>query len=100
MITFLSDFKSNSFSPKMPLPPSEVVPKNHVFTDMPYENECGKSLSTNSLILNGNKVQVGVYPWLVAIFRVKSIGVSYICSGSLISNKHIVTGERIIVFNK
>lgn len=89
---FFPEYKPSTWNVKPTMSWSKFISKNHVFSDLPYANECGRSLATNSLIINGNKVQVGVYPWLVAIFRVKSIGVNYICSGSLISEKHVVTG--------
>ncbi|CAH0550856.1 unnamed protein product [Brassicogethes aeneus] len=65
-------------------------------TTTPYSEVCGKPITTNSLIVSGFSIPKGAYPWLVAIFRVQTTGLNYICSGSLISNKHIVTAAHCL----
>ncbi|XP_066153998.1 serine protease gd-like isoform X3 [Euwallacea fornicatus] len=58
---------------------------------------CGKPIATNQLIVNGETVPRGAYPWLVAIFRqLENLSLSYICSGSLISNRHVVTAAHCV----
>ncbi|CAG9768067.1 unnamed protein product [Ceutorhynchus assimilis] len=58
---------------------------------------CGRPITTNSLIVNGQTVPRGAYPWLVAIFRqLENLSLNYICSGSLISEKHVVTAAHCV----
>ncbi|XP_066251859.1 uncharacterized protein [Euwallacea similis] len=58
---------------------------------------CGKPITTNQLIVNGETVPRGAYPWLVAIFRqLENLSLSYICSGSLISDRHVVTAAHCV----
>lgn len=40
----------------------------------------------------------GAYPWLAAIFAVKDTGLNYMCSASLISDRHVVTGNLYKLF--
>ncbi|XP_023020664.2 serine protease gd isoform X1 [Leptinotarsa decemlineata] len=61
---------------------------------IPYENICGRSVSTNELVVHGDTVPRGAYPWLAAIFWVKPTGLNYMCSGSLISDRHVVTAAH------
>ncbi|KAJ8921254.1 hypothetical protein NQ315_013726 [Exocentrus adspersus] len=62
----------------------------------PYENVCGRTVATNSLVINGSAVPRGAYPWLVALFGVKATGLNYMCSGSLISDRHVVTAAHCV----
>ncbi|KAK9753134.1 Serine protease gd N-terminus [Popillia japonica] len=55
---------------------------------------CGKSLSTNSLIANGQPVISGYYPWLVALYNIRQLNLEFTCGGSLISNRHVVTAAH------
>lgn len=74
----------------------DLAVKNGKQTTRPFDDVCGQSISTNHLIFNGRAVPRGAYPWLVAVFQVKTTGLNYICSGSLISNKHIVTAAHCV----
>ncbi|KAJ8958022.1 hypothetical protein NQ318_002026 [Aromia moschata] len=72
----------------------QLVSKDRI--SRPYDNICGRSVTTNSLVINGNSVPRGAYPWLVAMFGVKPTGLTYMCSGSLISDRHIVTAAHCV----
>lgn len=71
----------------------DVVSKDSTQPIRPFDEVCGQTITTNHLIFDGHVVPRGAYPWLVAIFLVKTTGLNYICSGSLISNRHVVTGK-------
>ncbi|XP_057652166.1 serine protease gd-like isoform X1 [Diorhabda carinulata] len=74
----------------------DLALKNGKQSTRPFDDVCGQSISTNHLIFNGRAVPRGAYPWLVAVFQVKTTGLNYICSGSLISSKHIVTAAHCV----
>ncbi|XP_045466369.1 serine protease gd-like isoform X1 [Harmonia axyridis] len=57
---------------------------------------CGLPVIINSLILHGKAVSRGAYPWLVAIFHTSDVGLSYKCTGVLISKKHVVTAAHCV----
>lgn len=58
----------------------------------PFSSTCGISINTNSLLVNGNKVNKGLHPWLAALFIQNNEGLKFICGTSLISKKHVITG--------
>jgi secreted trypsin-like serine protease len=47
-----------------------------------------------SSIKGGNRVQKGEWPWKVAFFYQPEE--KYICGGSLISDKHVLSGKNIL----
>lgn len=51
-------------------------------------------MATNSLVVHGQSVPVGAYPWLAALFAVRDTGLNYLCSASLVSDRHVVTGKQ------
>lgn len=61
------------------------------------EEVCGKSLATNTLVANGDEVQKGHHPWLTAIYQIKGINVEYMCGGSLITSKLVISGKFLVL---
>ncbi|CAK1541737.1 unnamed protein product [Leptosia nina] len=57
-------------------------------------NECGVVSDSVPLIFQGSSYQRGEWPWLVAIYKKKSSSLSYICSGTLISDQHVITAAH------
>ncbi|XP_030755177.1 serine protease gd-like [Sitophilus oryzae] len=95
----------NQPSPKIPLQintsiTGSIVPQNIKNNDM--SKICGRPVVPTHLIVKGQSVPRGAYPWLVAMFLIiiqqgqKNVRLEYkyICGGSLISNKHVVTDYR------
>ncbi|CAB3222122.1 unnamed protein product [Arctia plantaginis] len=59
--------------------------------------ECGTRSSGNdrlALVYNGRNYMRGDLPWLVAIYRKKGNSLSFICGGTLVSNRHVVTAAH------
>lgn len=57
-------------------------------------NDCGRTSymnKINPLISRGEETSPGEWPWLVAIFYAR-IKFDFQCAGSLITNKHVITG--------
>lgn len=57
--------------------------------------DCGRSNEVVGLIYNGEKSTSGDWPWIVALFYRPAN--SFFCSGSLVSEKHLLSGEYIII---
>lgn len=71
-------------------PPRQGGPTNSIV--QPNSDICGVPSATNSLVVNGDKVPKGSFPWLVALYHGVNEGLLYKCCGSLITNRHVVTG--------
>ena len=53
--------------------------------------ECGRKSTVDTRIFNGDEIQPNSWPWIVALnFILKNM---FFCSGSLISNKHVLSGR-------
>lgn len=64
--------------------------------------ECGINGSNEQfavpLVYNGYSYDKGEWPWLVAIYKTKFTSLSYVCAGTLISDRHVVTGKICLFF--
>jgi hypothetical protein len=56
---------------------------------------CGDRGGVGGLVLGGKKVKRGDWPWIVAIIRKPNN--AFMCGGSLISDKHILSGIFYII---
>lgn len=58
--------------------------------------ECGKVNLALPLVSGGNETARSEWPFIAALYDLRST--EYICGGTLISNKHVLTGndERIV----
>lgn len=63
-----------------------VLQHYHVFS-----LECGRVDVTIPLIRAGNATLRGEWPFIVALYKVRPV--AYICGGTLISNRHVLTGK-------
>lgn len=53
---------------------------------------CGRRFEGHGLAYGGAKSQQNAWPWLVAFENLQKN--KFVCSGSLISNKHVLSGEK------
>jgi len=68
--------------------------KHNLFFNLSERNDCGRiaqDSDINPLISKGMKISRGQWPWLAAIFLVK-IKFEFQCAGTILTNKHIITG--------
>lgn len=56
---------------------------------------CGNSVQHRGFIIFGNSFQKGCYPWIVAMLTRKLGPLTFFCGGTLVSLKHVVTGENL-----
>ncbi|XP_064292732.1 LOW QUALITY PROTEIN: serine protease gd-like [Plodia interpunctella] len=78
--------------PTFPSTPPRL-PTNPVST----QEECGVVAGGNErlpLIFNGQSYSRGDWPWLVALYKRKDGSLTFICSGTLISDRHVVTAAH------
>lgn len=64
-----------------------------------YESDkiCGSAAGSAGLIIGGDYLPRGRFPWMVALMYLRENGISsFSCGASLISTKHVLTGENII----
>lgn len=60
--------------------------------------QCGVKSGFVATIFGGERVEKGEWPWMVAfIHRKEEV---FFCAGSLVSKKHILSGEAVILQNK
>jgi hypothetical protein len=86
----LEQIPLNRFIPTLPTTTKATVP---IRSSNPV---CGKSRDdVTSLVINGVATERGEYPWLVAYYNVIGGNFNFVCGGSLISEKTVVTGEII-----
>lgn len=58
---------------------------------------CGqKNARATELLIGGQKVKRGHYPWTIALYKKKSEGFSHICGGSLLNQRIVVTAAHCV----
>lgn len=55
-------------------------------------------MNINLLVHRGNRVKPGDWPWMVGLF-VSRIDLEFQCGGSLVTDKHVVTGKSMKHFS-
>ncbi|KAL5292443.1 hypothetical protein ACFFRR_011330 [Megaselia abdita] len=61
----------------------------------PTSSECGVSKASSTRLVGGKETLKGKYPWLAALgYRTPNI--QFLCSGSLITNRHVLTSAHCI----
>lgn len=61
-------------------------------------NTCGSPYRVRGLVLGGREFQRGDFPWMVALLKKENFEPpKYRCGGTLISLKHILTGEHTLI---
>ena len=58
--------------------------------------ECGTVILYRQTVLGGNEVVKGEWPFIAALYHSQTF--EYFCGGTIISDKHILTGKRSIHF--
>ncbi|KAK5649296.1 hypothetical protein RI129_000325 [Pyrocoelia pectoralis] len=83
------------FRPTTPQPTFTTTP-----TYINYD-ECGvTNFKTRSLVVNGDDVSDGQFPWMVAVMYKMADDFKYRCTGTLISKRHVVTAGHCLQYGK
>nr|XP_032528007.1 serine protease gd-like isoform X3 [Danaus plexippus plexippus] len=64
----------------------------------PKNEQCGKVLrnNPNPLVVNGKPTLEGQWPWQIALYQTQTVDSKYICGGTLVSHKHVVTAAHCV----
>lgn len=57
---------------------------------------CGASISKSGLIVHGENFPRGAFPWIVALMHTGFNPPTFICSGTLISKKIVISGNSFV----
>lgn len=100
-----SNNNDNNIKPTTP-PPKQSPPPRPEVTTPPKINtvsrlsdQCGSTRDTVNLIIGGEDIYPGDFPWLTAIMYRQKSDYKFHCTGNLLSDRHVLTGT-LIKFNK
>ncbi|XP_017776728.1 PREDICTED: serine protease gd-like [Nicrophorus vespilloides] len=89
---FINNF--NNFNLNTVPPPSEP-PVLETNINIPG-SQCGETIGYQPLIFSGKPTHSGEFPWLVAMFYLAEKAYAFRCSGSLVSERHVVTAAHCL----
>ncbi|XP_064292716.1 serine protease 43-like isoform X5 [Plodia interpunctella] len=85
--------------PTIVVPPSGSNTQPHYDRDV-QQNECGKVVkqnpNPNALVINGAPTYEGEWPWQIALYQTQTIDYKYICGGTLVSHRHVITAAHCV----
>ncbi|XP_060849919.1 venom protease-like [Rhopalosiphum padi] len=83
-------------SPKIPSKSHEDI--SHFASKLPSQDTCGKRKAPSFRIVGGSDSDLGVWPWMVALFyEFKDGSIKWDCGGTLISKHHVLTSASCLV---
>ncbi|VVC38435.1 Proteinase, regulatory CLIP domain,Peptidase S1A, chymotrypsin family,Serine proteases, trypsin family [Cinara cedri] len=90
-------YSANNPNPKVCCPKNTVDP-SFLSSKLPSRDECGKVKVSAGKIVGGNVVELGFWPWMVALgyqSYYKNTGVTHwLCGGTLISDRYVLTAAH------
>lgn len=96
MFVPLGGGQTTQTAPVTTISPPTTVPSSPIRLPTNDLDKCGISNATHSRVVGGNNAQLGAYPWLGAIgYRVTG-GIKYLCGGTLITQKHVLTAGHCV----
>ncbi|CAH1738371.1 venom protease-like [Aphis gossypii] len=85
------------FMDKSNIPSKTFVEESSFASKLPSQATCGKRKAPSFRIMGGSDSELGAWPWMVALGYkdVNNINssIEWLCSGTLISNTHVLTGS-------
>lgn len=83
--------------PVITLPPNRGI--NSGTSGQESQNvQCGKVVkqTPNLLVINGKPTYEGEWPWQIALYQTQTVDNKYICGGTLVSHRHVITAAHCI----
>jgi len=101
-----NDFFSSGTTEKLytsifiPTQPSSA--SGSINSDDTHTEKCGLAYNSMHLFIGGTTTDAGEFPWMAAIFKYKNYDGSYehLCTGNLISDRHVITSGHCIQYSK
>ncbi|XP_034827728.1 serine protease gd-like isoform X1 [Maniola hyperantus] len=61
-------------------------------------DQCGIVIrnNPNPLVVNGKPTLEGQWPWQIALYQIQTVDSKYICGGTLVSHKHVITAAHCV----
>ncbi|XP_039751836.1 serine protease gd-like isoform X5 [Pararge aegeria] len=61
-------------------------------------DQCGIVIRNNAnpLVVNGRPTLEGQWPWQIALYQIQTVDSKYICGGTLVSHKHVITAAHCV----
>ncbi|CAH0595236.1 unnamed protein product [Chrysodeixis includens] len=82
--------------------PTFIVPpkntNNNRETNSGGQGQCGKVMLNNPipLVVNGTPTLEGQWPWQIALYQTQTVDNKYICGGTLVSHRHVITAAHCV----
>ncbi|KAJ0173206.1 hypothetical protein K1T71_011382 [Dendrolimus kikuchii] len=90
---YIENTEKTYYAPNpIPTPVTPNVERSSEQTSTQYQ--CGIPTINKVLIVNGKEYLRGSYPWLVALSLQKKQQLKFICAGTLVSDRHVVTAAH------
>ncbi|XP_075983908.1 uncharacterized protein LOC142981710 isoform X2 [Anticarsia gemmatalis] len=62
------------------------------------QGQCGKVTMNKPipLVVNGTPTKEGQWPWQIALYQSQTVDFKYICGGTLVSHRHVITAAHCV----
>ncbi|XP_026740430.1 serine proteinase stubble-like isoform X2 [Trichoplusia ni] len=62
------------------------------------QGQCGRVMLNNPipLVVNGTPTLEGQWPWQIALYQTQTVDNKYICGGTLVSHRHVITAAHCV----
>lgn len=69
-----------------------------IFGGKSKNDQCGRVLrnNPNPLVVNGKPTLEGQWPWQIALYQTQTVDSKYICGGTLVTHKHVITAAHCV----
>ncbi|XP_063628741.1 serine protease gd-like [Cydia splendana] len=98
-VEYYPEFTTTTRRPPPPPPRPQTTYPSMPSRNPSFSSECGVVAGGNEqvpLIFHGTGYTRGDWPWLVAIYKRKDGSLTFACSGTLVSDRHVVSAAHCV----